>query len=69
MNQADIDELHRLVGEKHDEIERHAKNMSEITGGIRAIRDRCDHRLPDGRSALEGGFMMRQCIICYWNDL
>lgn len=33
------------------------------------IEKSCDHKLPDGKSAWKGTFMMTECTICGENDL
>lgn len=29
----------------------------------------CEHTLPDGKTALTGGFFLTDCTICGWDDL
>jgi len=36
----------------------------ELTGILRDIERKCDHRMPDGTSADDGGFMYGSCRIC-----
>lgn len=64
MKQEDIDALENLNKGVAAEDKRHAAVMREFDGKIRAIERCCDHKFPDGRSAIYNGDYDNQCDFC-----
>lgn len=45
-----------------------AARMAEIEISLSRMRSDCDHRNPDGTSALKDMFLFTECMICGDND-
>jgi len=45
------------------------KQVEDLKRLVKINQNICDHRLPDGSSADDGGFMFGSCTICGYFDL
>ena len=65
---ADLKDAKRLRTVAQDEVQcigdRERSILQRIEDRERSILQRCDHLLPDGQSAIEGGFAYNYCTIC-----
>lgn len=69
MKQRHIDALSMINKEMdaiHVEFIEETERLSELKNAIWA---QCDHRWPDGTSAIISTFTCDTCEICPWNDL
>ena len=69
MNQVEVNQLATI-----DRRKRHAgavfdKRVSNLNAARREILDRCDHKHPNGKSAMVDMIQCMGCGICGWMDL
>jgi len=69
MTQDQIDEIKRLEDQKYRLWDRYKAEEESLRKRIRELDDRCDHKYPDGSSAVEGGMFCSTCRICHESDM
>lgn len=62
----DIENQKKALNFRKLELEEHIK---AIDRQIKHIHDGCDHKRPNGNSAMVGGFFCSCCEICGYSDL
>ena len=70
MTQEDIDELARSERSLTKMEEEYKGDVARINGYIRTLKAKCDHKYPDGKSAIPSDTTFcNVCSICHWSDL
>jgi hypothetical protein len=69
MNQAAIDRIKRAQKEVHDIPRRYREELRMARLILSEVDRNCDHKYPDGTSAVKGDFFCSVCQICYENDM
>jgi hypothetical protein len=50
-------------------LRRHEEEKSMHSLAVRKLQSHCDHRNPDGSSAVANSFIANYCTICSWSDI
>lgn len=70
MKQFEIDEIKKkrdyLYIEFDEECERKREKLQKE---LNKLEDKCDHKWPDGKSAIVGSMFYNSCEICNWADM
>lgn len=70
MTQDDIDELARSKQSLDTKAKEYNITVSRIQKYIGTLNAKCDHKYPDGRSAIPPDtYFCNVCNICGWSDL
>lgn len=71
MTQDQIDAMQRASDAYHRKIpDSYKYQMEMVREKLDRLQAECDHKYPDGSSAIEGGIMFcSTCRICHWSDL
>lgn len=69
MTQESIDQLRRLYAELDRSKAAYKADQVLLRADIDAIIQHCDHKYPDGSSALKSGFTEDVCTICHGSVL
>lgn len=64
MTQEYVDNLKKLIEKRNRQVVAAKKEFNQISKEIRKVESRCDHLLPNGKSADNGVMFMGFCTIC-----
>lgn len=65
---AQLDEINELLVALKSEQKHHNLVVKTLEDAIEAARAKCDHKNPDGTTAIEVQIFCNTCKICYWTD-
>lgn len=69
MTQQQIDRLNNLREIRYSQEKATRDQARYINNMITSAKRECDHKKPDGTSAVKSFFLFNACTICHANDL
>lgn len=70
MTQKQIEEIKKKRDYLYLEFDmEYRKKKDELQKELNKLEDKCDHKWPNGKSAIVGSMFCNSCEICNWADM